>query len=280
MLTVTHRRIHKVLNRYAQSNHVVSHQLRLYRPQKSNVSTALKRDSIGRQYNATSQNDEATATQCQTKAQHITQTGKHRNDSDDELEAHLPADFPLAKDAMALEMAAQISERDTVENNVAFGDPLPMASSTKATGRVRSRPPTRGRPRAVDTRSRAVQAAAFANRISDMANMPTSRATPPAELAHCIRLQAAWLSNAAHEPHPHTAQLAQHASMTYVPSSSSQASVGLGSDKMTRESFTRSLSAGAQSNAGGTRQPRTSQPCCLEQGLAIPAQVTNACPPR
>lgn len=218
---------------------------------QGNVSTVIKRDSIGRQNIASY----CISTEQSAGPLNEDAPARKRADSDIELDSFLPPDFPVAQDAMSLHMAAHLLDRTSTD----IDDSYPFVRPAHSTSSVRtsdSRAPAKPKRPRVDMRSIAIQAAAFANRISDMARMPTLPATASAEGDPLIRSNATSLALTASEPRSSSRSGCTHAQAT--PASTSQD----GKDDVriinnqSRASFVDRLKALAQRDPCETRQSR------------------------
>ena len=190
------------------------------------IKTVVRRDSIGRQTAISHHIDVESGSI--VKVSKANSSMDHGHDSDD-LEAYLPADFPRPADAISLGMAAALCEG--VPTALPTSLPAPKPSRKQSSNVKKSVAPAKRR-QVHDKRGEAIQAAALANRIGDLASRPApgfeAMVTPtPAHTQAATALSEATRSD---EPAPETIVM----SRTCPPPADQQCAAPL---SMTRESF-------------------------------------------
>ena len=190
--------------------------------EEGNLRVELKRDSIGKQGAATIHVDTPPACSQGTASKPGCHSYKSCSAVSGELEDSLPRDFVLANESMALNKAAYLCgyEEDNPSGNGSRAQP------NRARPAYRSKPchrPGRSAASKVDTRGLATQAAAFANKISEMAKLPTANSTAPSERSQEITYKATALAATARGSlNDHSSNMANSSAQGHASRSSPQ----------------------------------------------------------
>ena len=239
--------------------------------EQGEVSTVVRRDSIGKQctFSAHDGNDGST-TPLDDNALSKT-AAKAATGPETDFEAYLPPDFPLADQAMSLHMAAQVSERRYHCDDAGTGYRTPARSKPRMTRAAANRVTSKPRQSHGVTRATAVQAAAFANRIDDMAKLPAPPFTADTPVTPEQLRLAASLSSAAHQASDGADACAAQPPIVTAPSHTSASCDSQSAKYTNRRSFIEQLTSAARRMTGGTLDARAAASTNYEEdGPSLP----------